>query len=352
VDLVTHALLGAQVAHATAPRHGRMRPQERLWLGAAAAAFPDLDFVAFPFDPLAFLADWHQGPTHSLVLLPLWAALIAGAFARWTRRPHVFAEAATVAALAIGSHIAADVITAYGTAVFYPLSDRRVSLGTTFVIDPVFTGILIAGLLLGVRKASAWITQAGLLVLCMYVAGQWLLQQHAIGVGREAARERGLAIERLAVLPQPLSPLNWKLIGLDGGRYHVAHVNLIGHRSWVPPLPGLRRLAELGAAYQPPARLDWHTRHREADLPADRDLVRQRWLDPHFEPFRRFALYPAVSRIERIGAETCVWFTDLRYDLPGLPDTFRFGFCRVRDDRPWQLYRLRYFSDDHRQRLR
>jgi inner membrane protein len=44
-----------------------------------------------------------------------------------------------------------------------------------------------------------------------------------------------------------------------------------------------------------------------------------------------------------------VWFTDLRYDLPALPDTFRYGFCRDAAGEAWTLYRLRYFSDDARQ---
>ena len=38
-------------------------------------------------------------------------------------------------------------------------------------------------------------------------------------------------------------------------------------------------------------------------------------------------------------------------DLPTLPDTFRYGFCRDNIDQPWRLYRLRYFSDNARQEL-
>jgi inner membrane protein len=75
------------------------------------------------------------------------------------------------------------------------------------------------------------------------------------------------------------------------------------------------------------------------------------WNDPRFAPFRRFAVYPAVSRIESLGGSTCVWYTDLRYDLPALPDTFRYGFCRDGADASWELYRLRYFSERSRQRL-
>ncbi len=164
MDLLTHTLLGATLALAAAPTHatgaasaavpapGTLAPRERLLLGAAGGAFPDIDFVGFLVDPLTFLADWHQGPTHSVVLLPLWAALIAAVFAgvarhgreRRSERGCAFAAAASAAGLGLASHIAADVITAYGTMVLYPLSRWRASLGTTFVIDPLFTAVVAA----------------------------------------------------------------------------------------------------------------------------------------------------------------------------------------------------------------
>jgi inner membrane protein len=80
-------------------------------LGAIAAAFPDIDFAGFLVDPLAFLAHWHQGPTHSLVLLPLWAAALGSAFAALAKRRPALAEAALVSAMGLATHIATDVIT-------------------------------------------------------------------------------------------------------------------------------------------------------------------------------------------------------------------------------------------------
>jgi inner membrane protein len=351
VDVFTHALLGAEVAYAATPDRARLSTRERLLLGGVAAAFPDIDFVGFLVDPLNFLADWHQGPTHSLVLLPLWAVLIGGVFTAVVRRRSVFAEAAIVSGLGLATHIASDVITAYGAAVLYPLSDRRVSLGTTFVIDPVFTGIVLAGLLLGLWTGRRMVAGVGLAVLCLYVAGLAGLQQRAIEIGHASASAQGLSIERLSALSQPFSPFNWKLIGTKGAQYYEAHVNLMGHRPLVPPLPGAQWLTEIAEAYQPPAQLTWQERHRYGDRPELRALVEQLWEEPRFAPFRRFATYPSVSRIDSNGRETCVWFTDLRYDLPALPDTFRYGFCRDSVEQPWQLYRLRYFSDRSRQRL-
>lgn len=351
VDVVTHALLGATLARATGSERARLSGRERLLLGGAAAGFPDIDFIAFPVSPLLFLADWHQGPTHSLLLMPLWALLIGGAFVLVARRSGVLAEAVRVSALGLASHIAADLITAYGTAVLYPLSEARFSLGTTFVIDPLLTLIVALGLGL-----SLWIRRPpaaglGLAVVCAYVGAQAFLYQRAIDVGREAVRDHGLGVERLSVVPQPFSPFNWKLIGTRGAERFVAHVNLAGHPSWVPSLPGLRRFAATADAYRSPSELSWKRRQLYGDEPRDQALIESLWSDPRFNAFRRFAVHPALSRIDRDGDEACVWFTDLRYDLPALPDTFRFGFCRDGAGQPWQLHRLRYFSDRSRQAL-
>lgn len=271
MELVTHGLLGATLADATAAAHSRLPPRERVLLGAVAAMLPDIDFIGFLINLLVFLADWHQGPTHSLILLPLWALLIGGAYAALRRQRGVIIGAVLVSALGLASHIAADLITAYGVALLYPLSERRYSLATTFVIDPLVTAIPLAGLAVGLRTRRRLPAGVALTVLALYVGAQATLQRQAVELGREAAQVQGLGFERLAALPQP------------------------------------------------------------------------------FSPFRRFAVYPSVSRVDADGDETCVWFTDLRYDLPSLPDTFRYGFCREAYEQPWRLYRLRYFSERSRQ---
>lgn len=351
MEILTHAVLGAAVAYAVMPAQAGLTTRERCLLGALAAVFPDSDFAGFLVDPLRFLADWHQGPTHSLLLLPVWALLIGGVFAAAIRRRSVFMIAACVSALGLLSHVAADLITAYGTAVLYPLSATRWSLGTTFLIDPVFTGILLLGFVAGIGLRRRRFAALGLVGACLYVGAQAGLQQQAIEVGRQSAREQSLVIEGLTALPQPLSPFNWKLVGRSGSEWFVAHVNLRSTPPWLPPMPYRARLLELAGAYRPPDQLVWRIRYRYGDQSELRAQVEQLWNDPRFAAFRRFAVYPSLSRIEHDGAETCIWFTDLRYDLPTLPDTFRYGYCRDSADRPWQMYRLRYFTERARQRL-
>jgi inner membrane protein len=475
VDTLTHALLGAACAlalssrrrlrepdgacptprRATTPSRGvdcravaapavravaGWTPLQRAAIAAGAAAFPDVDFALFPLDPLRFLADWHQGPTHALPMAPLWALLVAAvacALRRdrvWARTPagrSVLLQAWGWALLGLLSHAAADLATAYGLAWAWPLSGLRVGVGMTWVFDALWTLPLAAGLLAAWRWRRAWPATAALAAVLAVALAQAALQQQALAIAQAEARNRGLPTTSATALAQPLSPLHWQLLLVEGEEHAVARLVLPGPRPLatmiraLPGWPGLGELQRLAGAYQPAEALVWH-RHaltmlprpggasrqgawlddaRAAPAPLAPETVRAAWADPALATYRRFARFPALSRIDfdpvaphedggdeshaasgsssaagvavadaaanrvdgspgghvgrsdgdaSVGAPgpLCIWFTDLRYDLPGWPDTFRVGVCREAADAPWQAHRLRYLRADARQRLR
>lgn len=114
---------------------------------------------------LTMLPDWdsrvplmtHRGSTHTL----LFAALVAGA--AWalatvagvgSRAAGPFALrwfVAGIAALAVLSHLAADLLTPMGVALFWPASERRFSASVTRANNPVANYLLFA---LGVVAAA------------------------------------------------------------------------------------------------------------------------------------------------------------------------------------------------------
>src|SRR5579859_6577212 len=150
MDTLTHALSGALLARATAPKSppaGSLA--RRVAAGFLACAAPDLDFVAGFFGPVAYL-EHHRGVTHSLVMLPLWALALSWLLAFLLREPRGWRALYGVASLGIALHIAGDVITSFGTQVLAPLSDWRAAIGTTFIIDLWFSGIIVAGLAVSV----------------------------------------------------------------------------------------------------------------------------------------------------------------------------------------------------------
>ncbi len=344
MDTVTHGLLGAVVARSLPAALAPGTPTWRIGaMGALAAVFPDIDNLSFWIDPLRYLADWHRGPTHSLLLLPLWAALLAATAGRLLGIP--WRPAALLAAAALLSHLGADLITAYGVALLYPLSDWRPSLAIGFVVDAVFTGVLLAGALAARRWGPAAL-RASLVGLGIYLGLQATLKLHATGVLQQQMEAAGLAGAQARALPMAPAALYWKLLADPGDGPREAHLVLY------PPLQGLlATLAPLRPLVEPfraAADLRWQRHVHPASAGA---LAAEAWNQPSLEPFRRFAQFPALLGHSRDAAGECFWFTDRRYALPGLRPSFRYGVCRAGPDALWQPYRLPLTGADRRQAL-
>jgi inner membrane protein len=87
LDTLTHALSGALLARATAPRDAPPRSiPRRVAAGFFACAAPDLDFVLGLVSPVFYL-EHHRGVTHSVLLLPFWALALSWVLARILREP-------------------------------------------------------------------------------------------------------------------------------------------------------------------------------------------------------------------------------------------------------------------------
>src|SRR5205809_5264633 len=218
MDTLTHALSGALLARATASEEPRAIPR-RIAAGFFACAAPDLDFVFGYAGPVQYLLN-HRGITPSLVLLPLWALGLSWLLAKILREPRGWKALYGISALAIAAHIAGDLITNYGTMVLAPFSDWRAAIGTTFIIDLWFTGIIIAGLLacaIGYRSRLPAI--AALAVLCGYVGFQFVQRQHALEFARQYADAHNLTAARVDAQPRPVSPLNWTVFVSDDKRH-------------------------------------------------------------------------------------------------------------------------------------
>lgn len=119
------------------------------------AIFPDVDVFAGPLahNSLAIMT-WHRNITHSLVMLPVWALLLAALTALLARRIRWpapgYATLVLIYAAALGSHVFLDLITSFGTMIWSPLSYARPAWDWVFIIDLSLTA---AGM---VPQLAAW----------------------------------------------------------------------------------------------------------------------------------------------------------------------------------------------------
>ncbi len=346
MDTLTHALSGALLARLMVARgdmvvgtHSASNPPKpKLWqcvlVGTVAGAFPDVDAVAQAFGDIAYLTQ-HRGITHSVLLLPLWAAGIAWLMTRCFASTRGVSGAwktfFLLAAGGIGIHIAGDWITQFGTMLLQPLSDRRFGLGSMFIIDLAFSGFLVAGLVLAaVFPRRRWPAALGLTAAVGWVGLAWTGQQEAESIAARYAQAQGIAAPEVVVMPRPASPFNWTVSVFDGRDYHVAHLNTRRTAMLDPETPALFPPAfvrRFSAPYAPADQAVWARvpRFGEPGTPA---WVQQAWAEPDFGFFRWFAQTPALIEATEQAGERCALFRDLRFEFPGRDGgPFRYGVC-------------------------
>lgn len=337
MDTLTHALSGALLARATASRAAPKNSlPRRIAAGFLACAAPDMDIVFSLFGPLTYLVN-HRGITHSLILLPLWALLYAWLLAKLLREPGGWRALYGVTAMGLAAHVAGDLITSFGTMILAPFSDWRAGLGTTFIIDLWFSGIIVTGLAASLLwRRERWPAIGMLLVLCVYVGFQYTLKQRALEFGAEYARVHGLGEVAIDAQPRPVTPYNWTVFLSDPDQHRYAHVNL----ARTEPLaagPGAGFVRRLDAPYQPLALARWESRSRYGETSTERALAQSAWNSDALAFYRWFADLPAYDGTSA-GSE-CVWFKDLRFIAPGRPWVpFNYGACRERAGAPWVAY--------------
>jgi inner membrane protein len=308
----------------------------RIAAGFFACAAPDLDFVIGFIGPVEYLLT-HRGVTHSILLLPAWALLYSWILAKVLREPDREGKSGWralygVTALALAAHIAGDLITSFGTMIFEPLSDWRAGLGTTFIIDLWFSGIIVAGLVFSLMfRRQRWPAVAASVVLCGYVGFQYLQKQRAMEFGQEYAKSIALRDALVTVQPRPVSPFNWTVFVSDDEAHRFAHVNLI-RKEPRRYTPGDGFIARVDSPYLPLDQAVWVTRRRYGE--AESETIREAWNSEPIGFFRWFAALPAFDG--KTG--NCVWFTDLRFLTPGREGMpFRYQVCRDRPQSPWRL---------------
>jgi inner membrane protein len=270
-------------------------------------------------------------------MLPLWAALLALIAALMTRDARGLRPWIGVAALGIAAHIAGDLITSFGTMIMAPASDARFGIGTTFIIDLWFTGIIVAGLLASLaRRRSRVPAMAAVATLTGYVAFQATLKEEAERFAAAYAAARDLADARIVVHPRPVSPFNWTAFVVHGDDIATSHVNLRRREVPAPPPQDAGLIAQLDAAYRPLSDARWSHRMRLGATAHEQALAESAWNSQALGFFRWFADVPAFDGVAS-GSE-CVAFRDLRFDTPGRDAVpFRFTVCRDGADAAWRL---------------
>jgi membrane-bound metal-dependent hydrolase YbcI (DUF457 family) len=162
MDTITHGIAGALIGKAIFRGEDMFtsKPMNRgriiTWSLMLGAIFPDSDvFRDFFSSDRLLIITWHRSLTHSLVLLPLWALVLAAitqAFARWRKwEAPSFAIVTAIYAVGLLSHILLDLVTSFGIMIWSPLQWSRPAWDLIFIVDFTLTALFL------VPQLLAWV---------------------------------------------------------------------------------------------------------------------------------------------------------------------------------------------------
>lgn len=249
MDNVTHAALGLAIAEAAFPSLGR----PGLALALVASELPDID-IFFGLGNAWSMVTVHRGITHSLFVVPLAAAALAGIWS-WLSATGGYLQYFLFALACLLGHVFLDILTTYGTQILEPLSHHRFGWGWVAVVDPVVTLALLGG------GIAAWWIRSHNSVTAAHVALAGLLVTAAyVGLGAvQHVRAMRVLNQQTASLGQPLaadaSPqigtiFLWRLLYKNNDTFWLARYNsltgsLAGARALPTDIdPSLRPLLE------------------------------------------------------------------------------------------------------------
>ncbi|WDE07452.1 metal-dependent hydrolase [Thalassomonas viridans] len=354
MDTLTHMLIGAGIAQLLPKSIQRAQIQAFSWqqkavIGALAGIFPDIDYLLFPLDPLAFLAYWHRTHTHSIFLAPLWAWILALLWRQYKPCRQQTLLLFWISLAGILSHIISDSLTIYGTRWFSPLLNYQISWDLLFVVDIYFTLSILVTLILLILLRHKPFRACACLIPFAYLVLVIVLKSAAYN--RLASPEKNLAQTSapLILVPQPFSPFYWQAIKVADKAFYQAYLKLtddnLGNK-----LSQLSGLAFNHLSYRLPGQIHWHRYPLMPDNPDWQTDAEKVWQHEKFSAFRDFTDYPVFYAYHQQAKTSCVWFSDLRYHWPGIVPTFRFGMCKKVGD-SWQVVRMKYLSQGQVQKL-
>jgi inner membrane protein len=339
MDTVTHGLTGWLIARAVPSDAGKKMATAAVVLGSV---LPDADNVASLFGSEIYLR-LHRGVSHSfagVAVTSLLVALLFYRFGKWKDLKKLY----LLTLLGQLSHIALDLLNSYGTQIFQPFSDARVSFDLLFIIDLAFTGIVVLGLLLS--RSGPTRARAAVFALAAYIGLAAILHVRAADAVRDAAVHNGVQVVSSWALPTlGEMPADMDLGIGRKAEAAIAGLPAVGTHGGGFPLPAgpfaWNGFVDDGSTYLRAevnpfdGAIAWRERVRKGrDAPEARALKDL----PDVRTYLWFARFPMVF-VSTADGKTVVTFSDLRFggattrrpfvlrvtETPGLPPRTHWG---------------------------
>ena len=311
MDPISQGTVGAALAQSTANKNNIIKIGI---IGFLAGLAPDLDvFIRSSTDPMLSL-EYHRQFTHSLFFIPFGALIVTLVIFPLVKKSLSLKTVYVASFFGYTTHGFLDACTSYGTLLFWPFSNERVTWNNISVVDPIFTIpvlVLVATAII-TRKllfsffAIGWMTFYLLLGFVQY--------ERAFLVANDLAHSRGHTPERLTLKPSFGNLILWKSIYQYEENFYVDAIRTALSSTWC--LGESIRMFD----YQ------YHLPNLDIDSQQRKDIERFRWFSQDYLGFDyekslvtdvRYSMVPnqiapmwgLVIDVQKSKNEHAIWWT-------------------------------------------
>ena len=311
MDPISQSVVGAAFAQSKANKKNIIKIGI---IGFLAGLAPDLDvLIRSPTDPILSL-EYHRQFTHSLFFIPFGALIVALMIFPMVKKSLNLKTVYVSSFLGYATHGLLDACTSYGTLLFWPFSNERVTWNNISVVDPLFTiPILVLVITATIKRkrlfsffAIGWVTFYLLLGFVQY--------ERTLLAATDLAYSRGHNPERHTLKPSFGNLILWKSIYQHEGRFYIDAIRTTQSSTWCSG-ESIRMFD-----YQ------YHLPNLEKDSQQRKDIERFRWFSQDYLGFNdeknlvtdiRYSMIPnqiapmwgLVIDVQRGINEHAIWWT-------------------------------------------
>jgi inner membrane protein len=229
MDPISQGTVGAAFAQSTANQKNILSISV---IGFLAGLAPDLDvLIRSSTDPMLFL-EYHRQFTHSLIFIPFGALIVALVIFPLVKRFLSLKTVYLACFLGYATHGLLDACTSYGTLLFWPFSNERITWNNISIVDPLFTIPIIIFLGIAIKTRKRLFSFFAIGWVAFYLSLGFVQYERAFFAANELAYSRGHNPQRLTLKPSFGNLILWKSIYQHEERFYVDAIRTVQSSTW------------------------------------------------------------------------------------------------------------------------
>jgi inner membrane protein len=231
MDPISQGTVGAAFAQSAANKNNIAKISI---VGFLAGLAPDLDvLIQSSTDPVLFL-EYHRQFTHSLIFIPFGALIVSTLIFPLVIKSLSFKTTYVASFLGYATHGLLDACTSYGTLLFWPFSNERITWNNISIVDPLLTIPALIFLAVAIKTSRRRFSFLAVGWIVSYLALGLVQYERALSFGIKLAQSRGHSAERMTLKPSFGNLILWKSIYQYGDSFYVDAIRVGRTLTWCP----------------------------------------------------------------------------------------------------------------------